>query len=292
MRIALPPWTRAWAFVFAVVTACFAAPSAAMANETRVSFGYRTVDLRTGHLGSSSDVDGKGYYIRAEGDEGDFLYGLSFGRHSASGTGEIPPNPPTIPNPLESDLNYPDIETVGAALGWHGLYHGGLGFGPFIAYEKVASSDSTLTFNERTLPIVEVMSREQAIAGVLMRAERDNFDFSATAGSIVMGDAWEHGLAMSLAVDIHVSDVVTLTGDWTRAWGEQAVWEGIIDDGDKPVHVNRETTADAFGLGGRLRIVDGIFLEGWMTRARNGTNIYFLQDNWTTTLNIGVGTTF
>ena len=79
-----PKWTRPCAFVFAVVTACFAAPSAAMANETRISVGYRIVDLRTGHLGSSSDVDGNGYYIRAEGDEGEFLYGACLSADIAS----------------------------------------------------------------------------------------------------------------------------------------------------------------------------------------------------------------
>ena len=146
-----------------------------------------SVDLNLSIGSNQAALDGNGYWLRAEGDEGDFLYSLSFGRHNASGSGVIPPSPPEIPIPLDTDLNSPEIETVGAALGWHGLSLGGLGIGPFIAHERVASSDATFTLLTNTLPIDEA-STEQTIAGLLMRKESASLDFSATAGSIVMGD--------------------------------------------------------------------------------------------------------
>ena len=264
---------------------------AALADETRISVGYGKVDLKT-HVGSNSTaMNGRGYWLRAEGDEGDFLYGLSFGRHSASGSGVLPPSPPEIPNPLDSNLKYPEIETVGAALGWHGLSLGGYGFGPFIAYERVAHSDGTLSFLRFTDPIPEE-TMEQTVAGVLMRTETDGFDFSVTAGSVIMGNAWENGLAISIAADVHVTEAVTLMGNWTRAWGKQAVWSGQFEDDGTLIDVIRKTEADAFGLGARVSVADGIFLESWMTRARNGAYIDFGQDNWITTLNIGFGTSF
>ena len=270
-----------------------AALGAALADETRISAGYGTVDLRA--LVISLDptaMDGKGYWLRMEGDEGDILYGLSFGRHSASGSGVIPPSPPEIPNPIDADVEYPEIETVGATLGWHGLNLGGFGFGPFISYERVAHSDGTVSWLGFTDAVPEA-TIEQTVTGVLTRMETDGFDISATAGSFVMGDAWEHGLAMSISADVHVSDAVTLTGDWTRAWGKQTVRTGRLDENDgTPISAISELVADAFGLGGRVRIADRVFLEGRMTRARNGANIDFGQDNWITTLNIGVGTSF
>lgn len=270
----------------AMLAAC-----AALADETRISVGYGTVDLHFSFLYESpSAMDGKGYYLRAEGDEGDFLYSLSFGRHSATGSDVFPPSPPEIPNPTDADLEHPEIETAGASLGWHGLNMGGIGFGPVISYERVAHSDGTVS-SFFTDPIDEA-TMEQTVAGVLMRTETDNFDFSATVGSIIMGNAWEHGLAMSIAADVHVSDAVTLTGDWTRAWGLQSAWAGEFDNEFNLIYENREIVSDAFGLGGRVRVADGVFLEGWMTRARNGTYIDFGQDNWFTTLNLGVGTFF
>lgn len=288
-------WREAKAFFFATVAACLAATGAALADETRISVGYGTIELHTGHIRSKAEVEGRGYWLRAEGDEGDFLYALSFGRHNASGSGVIPPSPPEIPTPLDSDLKYPDIETVVATLGWHGLYLGGLSFGPFVAYERVAHTDGTFslptpsqTFSVR----IDEGTREQTVAGVLMRTETGGFDFSAMAGSIILGDAWENGLAMSIAADIHVTDAVTFTGDWTRSWGKQAVWEGDSDANGSPIYVLHETTADAFGLGGRVKVADRVFLEGWMTRSRNGTHIDFGQDNWITTMNVGIGTSF
>lgn len=288
------PWARAWTFFFAVVAACFVASGDSRADETRISVGYGTVDLHSVVLDLQIEdnpvaLDGKGYWLRVMGDEGDYLYSLSFGRHSASGDGIISPSPPEIPIALDLDLKYPEIETVDAALGWHGLNLGELGFGPFIAYERVARSEGTAAFASITDSLSDV-SKEQTVAGVLMRAEADNFDISATAGSIVNGNAWEHGLTMSIAADVHVSNAVTVTGDWTRIWGKQAF--SSLDERLETTNVIRETKADTFGLGGRVRVADRAFLEGWITRARNGTNIHFGQENWKTTLNIGVGTSF
>lgn len=269
----------------------FAAPNASLSDETRISIGYGTLDLDLRGIGDPIALDGKGYYLRAVGDEGDFLYSLSFGRHSAKGSGVVPPSPPEIPTAFDLDVDYPNIETVGATLGWHGLNLGkAWGFGPFIAYEKVSHTDGTFVwaFTDQ----VDTVTMEETVAGLLIRTEMERFDFSATAGSIIMGDAWEHGLAMSVAADIHVSDAVTLTGDWTRAWGNQPVWTGQNDDDGDPIFVFREYVADSFGLGGRVMVADGVFLEGGMTRARNGAYIDFGPDNWATHLNIGIGTSF
>lgn len=282
----------------AILAAC-----AALADETRVSVRYGTIDqgIRLPSIPdpvllftfNEAETNGRGYQVQVEGDEADFLYSLNYSRHGVSGT--IPTQLTVLgqTNQLESDFEY-DIERVGGTLGWHGLKLGGFGFGPVVSYSRTTVSSTKLVIDGsqtlRNTDAVFGFGSERTVLGALMRNESDLFDFSVSAGTIVQGDAWKHGLALSIEADIHVSDAVTLTGDWTRAWGKQAVFHFVNES--RTIDAIRETEADAFGLGGRLKVADRAFLEGRMTRARNGTNIQFGRGSWSTTLNVGVGMSF
>lgn len=281
----------------AMLAAC-----AALADETRISVSYGTIDQGIQLPGipdpilsvsfNETETKGRGYQVLVEGDEADFLYKLNFRRYGVTGT------VPTLlgsqsTTPMDSDFEA-DIVSVGGTLGWHGLNLGGFGFGPAVSYSRTTLSNTKLVLGNLT-PLSNTdsvfgMASERTVLGALMRRESDLFDFSASAGSIIQGDAWKHGLALSIEADIHVSDSVTLTGDWTRVWGKQAAV--YFDSDPQSINAFRESEADAFGIGGRVRVADGFFLEGGMTRARNGTNVIFGWDNWTTTLNLGVGTSF
>ena len=282
--------------------ATFAA-CAAVADETRISIGYGTIDqgihipdisTQGGSLTfGEAETNGRGYQVLVEGDEADFLYSLNYSRNGA--TGKIPTQLSVLGLPVQFESDYElDVERVGGTLGWHGLKLGGFGFGPVVSYSRTTVSNTKLVIGGsqtlRNTDAVLGFGAERTVLGALMRKESDIFDFSASAGSIVQGDAWEHGLALSIEVDIHVTDAVTLTGDWTRAWGKQAIFHVVNDR--LSIDAIRETEADAFGLGGRVKVADRVFLEGKMTRARNGTNIHIGQDSWSTTLNFGVGTSF
>ena len=269
-----------------VIAMCVAA-GAALADETRISIGYGTVDQEYDHpevdteiILGGADTNGKGYYLLAEGDEADFLWNLSFSRHSVAGTGPFmvvnPALTPELTNITGLDYTL-DVETVGATLGWHGLRLGEFGFGPAITYARTRMDGSIISNRGQDFGSFS-RGAERGVAGVLMRKESDLIDLSATAGSIVQGDAWEHGLVLSIDAEVHVSEAVTLTGDWNRAWGDLA---GVGN-----------ASADMFGFGGRVRVSNGFFLEGVVSRRKNGTSVIFGDDVWGTAVNIGVGVAF
>lgn len=272
----------------AMLAAC-----AALADETRISIGYGTIDQGIRLPGipdpilkytfGEAETAGQGYQVLVEGDQDDFLYSLSYGRSSVAG--KIPTSlsvGPAPPQSIDASEFESAVETVSGSVGWHGLNLGEFGFGPVIKYSRNALSNTKLVIGGqaplRNSDTIFAMASERTVLGALMRRESDLFDFSASAGSIISGDDWKHGLTLSIDADVHVSDAVTLTGDWTRTWGEH---EGGGD-----------ASADMFGLGGRVHVRNGFFLEGNVVRRKNGTNSVFGDDLWGTSMRLGIGRAF
>ena len=105
---------------------------AALSDETRNSVGYENGNRKHTLIdGTSGESDLTGWYLLGEGDQGDFLYRLSYSDRSDKLAGR--------------DLGQ---NVTQGYLGWHGLALGEFGFGPAIwlvrySYDDATNSDTT-----------------------------------------------------------------------------------------------------------------------------------------------------
>ena len=246
----------------------------AIADETRISVGYSVsnqkeqVDMIDGVPSSPIESDINAWYLDVEGDEGDFLYLLSFGRGNQNSEASI------AAGTLVDIKGEADTELTQALLGWHGLYWGEVGFGPAIMHRRLEIDDAELVVGGQPVTIEGALSGKTTFAGALLRTESDQFDFSAAVGIDAGSEGWDNGYGLILGADIHVSDTFTLTGGWQRAWGEYEIGVDVRED--------------VFSLQGRLRIADNFFVEGGATRT-NGSVGY---DYSATGYSIGLGAVF
>ena len=184
---------------------------------------------------SSSDInsDSKAWYLSVEGDEGDFLYLLSFGRGNQKSESTV----------AGMDVKgEADSELAQAFLGWHGLYWGEVGFGPALLHRRLEIDNFEVEVGGQRGTIASNLSSDTTFAGALMRTETDQFDFSTAVGIDAGSEGWKNGYGLLVGADFHVSDSITLSGGWERAWGE-------FENGT-------DVREDIFSLEGRFRIAD------------------------------------
>lgn len=226
-----------------------------------MNYGTASTKYKLGSLGITGvgnvESDGKAWGLLVEGDEADFFYRLGFSRGNEEAT--------IAGTKLEADA-----ELTTAYLGWHGLNLGEIGIGPAILYQK-----ADLTGVEVNNTAVNLSGTGKTIfAGVLMRTETDQFDFTTAVGVDAGSDGWKNGTGLLIEADVHASDAFTLSGGWQRAWGD-------FENG-------AEVKEDIFSLTGRYRIADTFFVQGGVSRT-NGDAGYNYEVN---RLAIGVGATF
>lgn len=231
-------------FITGLLATAFAA-GIAYAEETRVSLGYETVDQE-----DNMDSSGNGWYLLGEGDKGDLVYRLEYRDLSQE---------------LDDNSRKFDVSETDAYFGWHGWYLGeAVGFGPVFNHIMVKSDN---------------VDSDRTVAGLMMRSESDQIDWTLSLGAIVNSDTFDSGLAFSVGADMHVSQAVTLTGGWNRT---QAEYKNGGED----------ATIDVFDLGARYRFADMFFVEGGLQLANGSSDELAGADTSSTTFSLGVGTTF
>lgn len=236
-------------FITGLLATAFAA-GIAYAEETRISAGYQIIDQEDDTIAGKEESSGNGWYLLGEGDKGDFVYRLSYRDLSLE---------------LDDNSRKFDVSVTDAYFGWHGWYLGdAVGFGPVFNHIMVKSGN---TESDRT------------IAGLMMRSESDQIDWTLSLGAIVNSDTFDSGLAFSVGADMHVSQAVTLTGGWNRT---QAEYKNGGED----------AKIDVFDLGARYRFADMFFVEGGLELVNGSSDELAGADSSSTTFLLGVGTTF
>ena len=236
-------------FIISLVAALFAMGGAAFSDETRISLGYEIIDQEDDAVGGKEKSSGNGWYLLGEGDKGDFLYRLSYRDRSQE---------------LDDKSRKFDVSVTDAYFGWHGLYLGQAGFGAAFNHIMIESGSD---------------EADRTVAGLLMRSESDQIDWTLSLGAIVNSDNLDSGLAFLVGADIHVSQAVTLTGGWNRLDGEYK-------------NGGEDATIDVFDLGARYRFADMFFVEGGVELVNGTSDALAGADSSSTTFSLGIGTTF
>ena len=222
---------------------------AALSDETRISLGYEIIDQEDDAVGGKEKSSGNGWYLLGEGDKGDFLYRLSYRDRSQE---------------LDDKSRKFDVSATDAYFGWHGWYLGEVGFG--LAFHHLIAKSNDL-------------ETDRTVAGLLMRSESDQIDWTLSLGAIVNSDTFDSGLAISAGADMHVSQAVTLTGGWNRLDAEYK-------------NGGEDATIDVFDLGVRYRFADMFFVEGGVELVNGSSDSLAGADSSSTTFSLGIGTTF
>ena len=250
--------------IIASLAAVILTAGIAIADETRLSLGYQLHNVKY-EVDGVGDVDSKDkrWSLLVEGDEADFYYWLNIARGSekASEGGAS----------LEADYRIHQ-----AFLGWHGLDLGGIGIGPAILHQKANIDDVTVNLNGQSATLDLDLAGDATFAGVLMRTENDQLDFTTAVGIDAGSDGWKSGTALLIGADIHISEPMTLTGTWERLDGEFENNGGDIG-------------SNAFTFGGRYQITDTVFAEGTLGLIKEEYDSY---DRSSRFLHIGVGARF
>ena len=143
-----------------------------------------------------------------------------------------------------------DAELTQAYLGWHGLNLGQIGIGPAILHQNAELSGVEIAGSPADFSAM----CKTTFAGVLMRTETDQFDFTAAVGIDAGSDGWKNGTGLLIGAGFHVSDAFTQPGGCNRSWGD-------FEDGT-------EVKENIFSLGGCYRIADSAFVEGAALRTK------------------------